>query len=65
MQNAIKISQRVLEFRHDITKILLSDRFEIRKTYGVSKRGTKCFLPPQLSIARLFAATEGIEKSWA
>lgn len=46
MQNAIKISPTVLEFRHDITKILFFDRFEIRKTYGVSKRGTKCSLPP-------------------
>ena len=58
MQNTIKISPTVLEFRHDITKILFFDRFEIRRTYGVSKRGTKCSLshpPPQLLTERLFS----------
>jgi hypothetical protein len=40
-----KSVQRFSSF--DITKILFFDHFEIRKIYGVSKRGTKCSpLPP-------------------
>jgi hypothetical protein len=61
-----KSVQRFSSF--DITKILFFDRFEIRKIYGVSKRGTKSFpTPPQKKklTERLFAATEGIYKSWA
>jgi hypothetical protein len=46
MQNANKISQTVLESPDDLGVKKFFDRFEIRKTYCVSKRGKKCFLLP-------------------